>query len=113
MLSLPTSAATWQVQPKVCITRDANQTCRLELTILFPPSTSGEFCLYLHQVNQPAQQVKCWLRLPEQETLPISYQASSQLLLKNELAQVVQRAELEVKTLTTRRKRVRAPWSFF
>lgn len=108
MPSVSSHANEWQVQPLSCITPQSAPSCEIKLSITFPSNLPGQHCLYLDQ-----QQLRCWPQLPMSDTLTFSYTQTTDLLLKDKLDNVVLRTKLSLKTLSKKRKRIRAPWSFF
>jgi len=108
LLSFHSQATEWRVQPLSCVTNSAATSCEINLSIWFPDELSGHYCLYLDQ-----EQLKCWSQLPASDQLTLNYGQSANLILKDEFDKVVLKAKLSLKTLSKKRKRVRAPWSIF
>ena len=103
-------APQWQVQPTICISEQAGQSCEftVEITLLNLPS--AQYCLVLTD-----KLIRCANLAEFPLKIPISISKTSQLLLLNEAQQTLLSTTLLVKSrqASTQRRRLRNPWSLF
>lgn len=103
-------APAWSIQPRICVTQKAGDTCKMSLNISVYNIPKGEFCLLLN-----GQQLECFQHPNIQRTIPISINTPSLLELKNSEQHNILSQNISIKYLKIQqnRRRIREPWSLF
>ena len=102
------SAADWQIMPQICVAETDSSDC--EMTLSISPATDEtdqELCAFIDD-----EKLMCWQDAPQPKTVSLS--SDSWLFIRNADGAIVYSQKLLVKwQQSSKRRRVRDPWSLF
>lgn len=100
----------WLVQPTVCIVQTLGDRCNIDLDVVLPRLTKGQYCYY-----QDSTLLSCFFETNPILKLSLNFSENTLLELKNGSEETVFEQVLEIRTREKQKKtrRVRNPWRFF
>ena len=100
----------WQIQPSICISQQAGESCQFEVEITLVNLPMGQYCLALADLV-----LRCANAAQFPLKLSIKIDKNSELSLLNATKQKLLNTTLLVKSqqASAQRRRLRNPWSLF
>jgi len=100
----------WQIQPSICISQQAGESCEFEIEIILVNLPMGQYCLALADLV-----LRCANAAQFPLKLKIKINKNTELSLLNTAQQKLLNTTLLVKSqqASTQRRRLRNPWSLF